>query len=236
MAAIRNSSPGSNSENAGGSSQPSPASKPQPSEQSSSASPGGSSSSLDWSQSPINPYLHTPSSSSSGGQKGRKRKLDDVDGSSDETCKSPKRVKSGHSSQHGADKAQMITPKRDQPVPPHPNDHNTTRHSSLSQAKVKDRSGLKRKAARDEDEDELAKIPACQSTSCSSQHATDIAQTITPLKDHHVHPVQQNTDTQERKRKRARSGNGFQQTDPDGSEPQEGTEPEQYYHSGVRDS
>ncbi|CAJ1048707.1 homeodomain-interacting protein kinase 1-like isoform X1 [Xyrichtys novacula] len=168
MAASRNSSPGSNSGNAGGSSQPSPPSKPQPSQQSRPASPIGSSCSQDRSRSTINPHPHTPSLTS-GGQKGRKRKLDEVDDSTDESCKSPKKVKSGHSetpacpsascsSQHGADKAQMITPKRDQPVPPPPTDHNTTLHSSLSQVKVKDRSGLKRKAARDEDEEMLANL------------------------------------------------------------------------------
>ncbi|CAJ1064327.1 homeodomain-interacting protein kinase 1-like isoform X2 [Xyrichtys novacula] len=59
MAAFRNSSPGSNSENAGGSSQPSPPSKPQPSQQNRSASPAGSSCNLDPSWSPINPHPHT---------------------------------------------------------------------------------------------------------------------------------------------------------------------------------
>ncbi|CAJ1071867.1 Hypothetical predicted protein [Xyrichtys novacula] len=58
-----------------------------------------------------------------------------------------------------------------------------------------------------------AKKLARQSIFCSSQHAKNYAQTITPFGDHHVHPVQQNTNNQERKRKRARSGNSSQQTD-----------------------
>ncbi|CAJ1061886.1 homeodomain-interacting protein kinase 2-like [Xyrichtys novacula] len=55
MAAFRNSNPGSNSVNAGGSSQTSPPSKPQPSQKNRPASPACSSGSFDQSQSTINP-------------------------------------------------------------------------------------------------------------------------------------------------------------------------------------
>ncbi|CAJ1083803.1 homeodomain-interacting protein kinase 1-like isoform X1 [Xyrichtys novacula] len=127
----------------------------QPSQQNSPATPAcSSSSSLEQSWSPINPHPHTPSPSTSGGKTGRKRKLEDVDESTDESCSLSKKVKSGHS-----------------------------------------------------------KTPACQFTSCSSQHAVDITQKSTP--NHPDHPPVLTTNTQERTRKRARSGNGSQQSDPE---------------------
>ncbi|CAJ1048561.1 homeodomain-interacting protein kinase 1-like isoform X2 [Xyrichtys novacula] len=147
MAAFTN-----NSENAGASSQPSPTGKPQPSQQNSPATPACSSSSLEQSRSPINPHPHTPSPLTSGGKTGRKRKLEDVDESTDESCSLSKKVKSGPS-----------------------------------------------------------ETPACQFTSCSSQHAADITQKSTP--NHPDHPPLLTTNTQERTRKRARSGDGSQQSD-----------------------
>ncbi|CAJ1071868.1 homeodomain-interacting protein kinase 1-like isoform X1 [Xyrichtys novacula] len=74
------------------------------------------------------PFCFT-SPSTSGGMTRRRRKLEDVDGRTDERCNCPKIVKSGHSetpaclstscsSQHAADDARTITPVRDHPVYP----------------------------------------------------------------------------------------------------------------------